>query len=102
MKRMSSIRSEHEKLRNIPIWDQFYKVALNNVRPLLETYNGNIYILVAIDHYSKWCKAKEIVNHDVEIIARFLKDEIICRFGIPKYIFIDYGSEWVAEFDQLC
>ncbi len=71
-------------------------MALNIVRPLLETYNGNTYILMAIDHYSTWCEAKVVINHDVETNARFLEDEIICRFGVPKYIFTDYGSEWAT------
>jgi len=55
--------------------------------------------LVAIDHYSKWSEAKAIVDHDGKTIARFLEDEIIFRFGIPKYIIIDNGSEWVVEFN---
>jgi len=77
-------------------------MALNIVIPLLETYNSNIYTLVAIDHYSKWCKTKAIIDHDVETIARFLENGIICRFGVPKYVLTNYGFEWVAKFDQLC
>jgi hypothetical protein len=41
---------------------------------------------VANDHYSKWCEAKVVVDHDVMIIARFFEDEMICRFGVPKYL----------------
>ncbi len=77
-------------------------MAFDTTSPLLETKFGNKYVLVAIDHYSKWCKAKTIVNHDVETIAKFLKDEVIYRFGVPKYILIDNGLEWFADFDQLC
>ncbi len=102
MKHTNFVRSKPEKLKNIPIWDQFYRVALDTVEPLPETYNGNKYILMAIDHYLKWCEVKVVINHDAKIDARFLEDEIICRFGVPKYIFIDNGSKWVAEFDQLC
>ncbi len=99
MKHISSIKSELEELKNIPTWDQFYKVALDAIRPLLDTYNGNRYILLAIDHYFKWCETKAVIDHDVEMIARFLEDEIICKFVIPKYIFINCGFEWVAKFD---
>jgi hypothetical protein len=48
-----SIRFDVEDLKNIPICDLFYKVALDITEPLLKTKNGNKYILVAIDHYSK-------------------------------------------------
>lgn len=93
---MSFIRSEPKELKNIPIWDQFYKVALNIVKPLLETYNGNTYILMAIDHYCTQCEAKEVIDHDVETNASFLEDEIICRFGMPNYVFTNYGSKWAT------
>jgi hypothetical protein len=33
------------------------------MRPLLETCNENFYILVAIDHYSKWVEAQAIADH---------------------------------------
>lgn len=99
---MSFVRFKLENLRNIPIWDQFYKVALDTIKPLPKTCNGNIYILVAIDHYFKWSEAKAIVDHDAKIVTKFLEDEIICRFGIPKYILIYNGSKWAPKFNQLC
>ncbi len=57
---------------------------------------------MAIDHYLKWCEAKAIANHGVKTAARFLEDEIICRYGVPKFILIDNGGEWAAEFDAMC
>jgi hypothetical protein len=32
----------------------------------------------------------------------FLKNDVICRFGVPKYILMDNGFEWFVKFDQLC
>jgi hypothetical protein len=32
----------------------------------------------------------------------FWNIEMICRFGVPKYVLINNGLEWVVEFDQLC
>jgi hypothetical protein len=43
----------------------FYGVILDIVGPLLETIDGNKYVFVAIDHYSKWCEARLIKEHDV-------------------------------------
>jgi hypothetical protein len=77
-------------------------VALNTIGPLLKTNLGNIYVLMAIDHYLKWCETKTMLDHDGEIVAQFFKNEVICRFGIPKYVLMDNGSEWAAEFNQLC
>jgi len=53
-KQFGNMRSGIEEMKNIPICDLFYHVALDTVRPLLETTNGNKYVLVVIDHYFKW------------------------------------------------
>jgi hypothetical protein len=41
------------------------------------------------------------MNHDAKIAKKFLESEVICRFGVPKYILIDNDIEWSTEFDQL-
>jgi len=97
-----SIRSGDEQFKSIPICDLFHRVALDTAGPLPETKSGNKYILVAIDHYFKWCEAKAIVDHGAKTAARFLEDDIICRYGVPKFVLIDNGGEWAAEFDLMC
>jgi len=97
-----SIRSGDEQLKSIHVCDLFHRVALDIVGPLPETKSGNKYILVAIDHYSKWCEAKAVANHGMKTATRFLEDEIICRYGVPKFVLTDNGGEWVAEFDVMC
>jgi len=96
-----NIRSGDEQLKNIPICDLFHRVALDTTGPLLETKSGNKYILVAIDHYSKWCEAKAVADHGAKTAARFLEDEIICRYGVPKFVLIDNGGEWAVEFNVM-
>ncbi len=97
-----SIRSGDEQLKSIPICDLFHRVALDTAGPLPETKSGNKYILVAIDHYSKWCEVKAVADHGAKTAARFLEDDIIYRYGVPKFVLIDNGGEWAAEFDLMC
>jgi hypothetical protein len=61
-------------------------VALDIARPLPETKNGNRYALVTIDHYSKCCEARPVKAHDVATTTRLMKEEIICKFGVPRFI----------------
>jgi hypothetical protein len=96
------MRSSIEEMKSIPICDLFYRVTLDIVGPLLEITSGNKYVLIIIDHYSKWCEARPIKEHDVYTIAKFLEDEVICRFGVPKYILTYNGSEWMKEFVEIC
>jgi len=97
-----SIRSGDEQFKSIPICDLFHRIALDTAGPLPETKSGNKYILVAIDNYSKWCEAKVVVDHSVKTASRFLEDDIICRYGIPKFVLTDNGGEWAAEFEMMC
>jgi len=87
-----SIRSGDDQLKSIPICGLFHRVALDIAGPLPETKSGNKYILVAIYHYSKWCEAKVVADHGAKTAARFLEDEIICRYGVPKFVLTDNGG----------
>jgi len=99
---VGSIRSKDEELKSISVCELFYRIAMDTAGPLLETRLKNKYIPVAIDHYSKWCEAKAVTNYGAKIVARFLKDDIICRYGVPKFVLTNNGVEWPVEFDVMC
>jgi hypothetical protein len=73
-----------EGMKIIHVYDIFYQVVLNTIGPLSKTSSGNKYVLVVIDHYSKWCETRLVKEHDVVIVVSFLEDEIICQFGMPN------------------
>ena len=54
--------------------------------------NGHRFILVAIDYFTKWVEAASYANVTKQVVARFLKRDIICRYGVPKRIITDNGS----------
>ncbi len=74
-------------MKSIPICDFFYHAVFDIIGPLHDIIIGNKYVLEAIDHYSKWCEAWLIKDHDALIASKFLEDEVIYRYGVPKYIF---------------
>ncbi|KAI3463788.1 hypothetical protein Pfo_020451 [Paulownia fortunei] len=53
---------------------------------------GFLYILVAIDYVSKWIEAIPCRNNDHKIVIKFLKENILSRFGIPRSIISDGGK----------
>ncbi len=67
----------------------FKKVALDIIGPFQEIENGNKYILVAINHYLKWCEAKAVLDHTVTMTIKFLEEEIVYIYKVPKFIFIN-------------
>jgi hypothetical protein len=54
--------------------------------------NGHRFILVAIDYFTKWVEAASFAKVTRHVVARFIKKEIICRYGIPERIITDNGS----------
>ncbi len=99
---MGSMHFEDEEMKSIPVYELFYRVALDIAGPLPKTKSGNKYILVASDHYSKWCEAKVVADHGAKTTTKFLEDDVICRYGIPKFVLTDNGGEWAAKFDVMC
>jgi len=92
-KQIGNLRSSVEGMKSILVCDLFYHVTLNIVGPLTKMFIGNKYLFIVVDHYFEWCEVHPIKEHDVAIVARFLEEEIICCFRVPKYISIDNGSE---------
>nr|XP_027122314.1 uncharacterized protein LOC113739284 [Coffea arabica] len=45
--------------------------------------NGHRFILVAIEYFTKWVEAESFKHVTKKVVANFLRDHIICRFGVP-------------------
>jgi len=54
--------------------------------------NGHCFILVAIDHFIKWVEAASYANVNRNVVIRFIKKEIICRYGLPRKIITDNAT----------
>ena len=56
------------------------------------TSNGRRFILVAIDYFTKWVKAASFASVTKNVVARFIKQNLICRYGILERILTDNGT----------
>ncbi|XP_073219715.1 uncharacterized protein [Cicer arietinum] len=54
--------------------------------------NGHRFILVAIDYFTKWVEAASYANVTRSVVVRFIKRELICRYGLPNKIITDNAS----------
>jgi hypothetical protein len=61
---------------------------------LPKTDNGNRYVLVAIDYFTKWPEARATQNMRADTVAQFIREEIIGRHGCPLIIQSDRGSSF--------
>ncbi len=46
-------------------------------------------------------RSKAVADHGAKTAAR-LEDDIVCRYGVPKFVLTDNGGEWAAEFNVMC
>ena len=53
--------------------------------------NGHRFIFMVIDYFIKWVKAASYASVTKLVVARFIKKEIICRYGLLERIISDNG-----------
>ena len=58
---------------------------------------GHGYIIVAIDYFTKWAEAMPTYAEDGKIVALFLFNHVIDRFGVPQAIFTDHRSHFCNQ-----
>ena len=54
--------------------------------------NGHHFILVAIDYFTKWVEVVSYVRVTRNVIEKFIKKELICRYGIPSKLITDNAT----------
>lgn len=75
----------------------FEKISWDIMGPLPVTHDGNKYILVVTDLFTKWVEAFPLKETSSVTLAKVLVDEVICRFGVPKSIHSDQGANFCSE-----
>ncbi|XP_070011073.1 uncharacterized protein [Nicotiana sylvestris] len=63
---------------------------------------GNTYILVTVYYVSKWVDVLALPNNETRSVVTFLKKNIFTKFGTPRAIISDVGSQFCNKsFDTL-
>jgi transposase InsO family protein len=61
------------------------------------------YVVVAVEYFSKWIEAKPLATITSATVQKFFWQNIVCRFGVPKAITVDNGTQFDAEtFKYFC
>jgi hypothetical protein len=60
----------------------FERIAIDVVGPFPKSSQGNRYLLVAMDYFTKWLEAYAIPNQEASTIAKALVTNFFCRFSI--------------------
>ena len=63
--------------------------------------NGHEFILVAIDHFTKWVEATSYKVLNSKKVAQFIQANIIYRYGVPHEILSENGQHFKGEIEAL-
>ncbi|KAJ8928856.1 hypothetical protein NQ314_018522 [Rhamnusium bicolor] len=88
-------------LLQTPVYAQrFETLSIDLFGPLPESPSGEKWILIVEDISTKWVELFGLVRATAEDCARVLIDEIFLRFGLPRRIISDNGTQFVSSIMQ--
>eukprot|EP00253_Pinus_taeda_P026709 PITA_26709 len=77
--------------------EPFEKWALDFIRPINLPSKQKKYILVCTDYVTKWVEAKALFSATENSVITFLYEDIFIRFGVPREIVTDQGSQFTSN-----
>jgi hypothetical protein len=91
------------ELQPIPLSWPFAQWGLDMVGKLHKSWpGGHVYMLMAVDKFTKWVEAAPVTTQDSIAAINFIKS-IIFQFGVPHNIIIDNGMNFTSkEFKIYC
>ncbi|GJZ85210.1 reverse transcriptase domain-containing protein [Tanacetum coccineum] len=75
----------------------FYKWGIDIVGPFPERPGKVKFLIVAIDYFTKWIEAKAVATISGTQVKKFVWNDIVCRFGLPREIISDNGKQFSGD-----
>lgn len=90
-------------MEHVTVYGPMECIAIDLMGPLPLTENGNQYIMVVSDYFTKWTEAYSLPDQRAQTVADKLITEFICRFGTPTRIHTDQGRQFESNlFASMC
>lgn len=80
--------------RNCCPWET---VSTDLVGPLPRSSRGNSYLAVFQDRFTKWVQCRAIRKATATAVTKALYEEIIVRFGCPRSVITDNGTQYTGR-----
>lgn len=90
-------RHHRAPMRRYDVGIPMEELAIDLMGPFPESHNGNKYVLVVVDAFSKWMEAYPVPNIEARTIAETLVMQFVSRFGVPFSIKSDRGRQFECE-----
>ena len=89
--------AKQNELYPISISVSWERVRIDFIGPLPETEQGNRYIIMAIDYFTRWPEARAVPQANAQNAAKFIYEELICRHSTINIIHSDQRTHFVNK-----
>lgn len=72
-------------------------VSIDIIGPKPRSSSGHCYILVMQDKFTKWVETQPMRQAKAPTIVKIVKEKVVLRFGSPKTIITDNGSQFISK-----
>jgi hypothetical protein len=79
----------------------FYRWSCDLAGKLPQTSKGNVYIMIMIEHFSKWVELVALPDKSSHITNQAFLQQVLSRFGVCVECLNDQGSQFRGEFQDL-
>ncbi|XP_039687900.1 uncharacterized protein [Medicago truncatula] len=74
----------------------FHKWGVDIVGPFPPAPGQLKFLIVGVDYFTKWVEAEAVSKITAEQVIKFYWKKIICRFGLPRNIVTDNGTQFAS------
>lgn len=102
-KNKKPVRKARCPLTSYQAGEPMERVHLDFLGPLPRTAQGNEFVMMMVDQFSKWTECIALPSQTAEVTARAAVNEFFSRFGYPFTVFTDQGRNFESHlFKSIC
>lgn len=98
----ASFNKKIDTLKPLSLMGLFYRFHLDAAVNLPESKDGIKHVLIIVESFSKWIELVPLKELNAKNVAAAFRERVLARFGRPVEVTTDNGSEYKAEFHDLC
>ena len=97
----SNFNAALPSLQPLPVMGLFYRWSVDLTGPFPTSRSGMRYVMVMIEHYSKFVELAAIPAKEAVHTAAAFRSRVLCRYGAMAEVVTDQGTEFLGEFHAL-
>ena len=85
------------------VHEPWHTIGIDIMGPFQQTARKKRFLLVVVDYFTRWVEVFPMNVTTSEAVAEILIDQVFARYGLPRYILSDNGSQFISKlFSEVC